>query len=226
MFGAFDTDSLHFETRCLIRRVRELTGENERDAVHQALADRYQRLGDPASRHYLPFRVIVELPPDLERSFPNAGAVNDALRELLRRRGVWRESSRQQFLRDESRHDAADSATSRHWSSPFVRESAVGPRASASQGPSGVPEISRFHGIVIQMFAEPDARHHRPHFHAVYQETAASFAIDTLEILGGDLPIPQRRLVEAWGELHRDELLADWDLLRSGKPPVKIEPLA
>jgi hypothetical protein len=89
-----------------------------------------------------------------------------------------------------------------------------------------VPEISRFHGIVIRMFAEPDARHHRPHFHAVYQETAASFAIDTLEILGGDLPIPQRRLVEAWGELHRDELLADWDLLRSGKPPVKIEPLA
>jgi hypothetical protein len=222
MFGAFDIDSLHFETRLLIRRVRELTGENERDAVHQALADRYQRLTDPASKYFLPPRVVVELAPDLARSFPNAGAVNDALRELLRRRG----SSGEQFLRDESRHDDADSATSRLWSSPFVRESAVRPRASASHRPSGVPEISRFHGIVIRMFSEPDAPHHRPHFHAVYQETAASFAIDTLEILAGDLPIPPRRLVEAWAELHRDELLADWDLLRSGKPPVKIEPLA
>jgi hypothetical protein len=88
-----------------------------------------------------------------------------------------------------------------------------------------MPEISRFYGIVIRMFAEPAERHHRPHFHAIYQGTAAAFAIDTLAILGGELPVPQRRLVEAWAELHRSELLADWDLLRSGRPPVKIEPL-
>jgi hypothetical protein len=44
MFGAFDIDSLHYETRCLIRRVMELTGENERDAVHRAMAQRYERL--------------------------------------------------------------------------------------------------------------------------------------------------------------------------------------
>jgi hypothetical protein len=29
-----------------------------------------------------------------------------------------------------------------------------------------VPEISRFFGIVIRMFAEPGAPHHTPHFHA------------------------------------------------------------
>jgi hypothetical protein len=86
MFGAFDIESLHFETRCLIRRVRDLTGENERDAVHQALADRYLRLSDPASEYYLSPRVVVELAPDLAQSFPNAGAVNDGLRELLRYR--------------------------------------------------------------------------------------------------------------------------------------------
>lgn len=94
MFGAFDIDSLHFETRCLIRRVRELTGENERDAVHQALADRYQRLTDPAFTQYLPPSVVVELAPDLARSFPNAGAVNDGLRELLRYRRILRETDR------------------------------------------------------------------------------------------------------------------------------------
>lgn len=75
------------------------------------------------------------------------------------------------------------------------------------------------------MFAEAGAQHHRPHFHAIYQKQAASFAIDTLELLGGDLPVPQRRLVEAWATLHLNELLADWALLRSGKPPVKIDPL-
>ena len=88
-----------------------------------------------------------------------------------------------------------------------------------------MPEISRFYGIVIRMFSEPAAPHHRPHFHAYYQDAAAVFAIDSLELLGGALPTPQRRLVEAWAEIHREELLADWALLQSGQAPVKIEPL-
>ena len=49
--------------------------------------------------------------------------------------------------------------------------------------------------------------------------------MDTIECLGGSLPKVQQRLVEAWAEIHRDELLHDWDLLQSGLPPVKIEPL-
>lgn len=53
----------------------------------------------------------------------------------------------------------------------------------------------------------------------------AVFDINTVESLGGDLPTPQRRLVEAWVEIHREELRKDWDLLQSGQPPVKIEPL-
>jgi hypothetical protein len=88
-----------------------------------------------------------------------------------------------------------------------------------------VPELSRFFGIIIRMFVEPGEPHHRPHFHAYYQEHAGVFAIDTIECLGGSLPVPQRRLVEAWVEIHRAELRQDWDLLQSGQPPVKIEPL-
>ena len=88
-----------------------------------------------------------------------------------------------------------------------------------------VPELCRFFGIVIRMFLEAGEPHHRPHFHAYYQEHAAAFAIDSLESLGGSLPRPQQRLVEAWVEIHRAELLRDWDLLQSGRPPVKIEPL-
>jgi len=75
------------------------------------------------------------------------------------------------------------------------------------------------------MFVEVGEPHHRPHFHAYYQEQAAAFALDTLECLGGGLPKAQQRLVEAWAEIHREELERDWELLQFGQPPVKIEPL-
>ena len=88
-----------------------------------------------------------------------------------------------------------------------------------------VPELSRFFGIVIRMFVEAGGQHHRPHFHAYYQDHAAVFAIDTVECLGGSLPKAQQRLVEAWAEIHRAELQQAWDLLQSGEPPGKIEPL-
>ena len=90
---------------------------------------------------------------------------------------------------------------------------------------SSVPELSRFFGIVIRMFVEAGGQHHRPHFHAFHQENAAVFAVDTIECLGGSLPTAPQRLVEAWAEIHRAELQQDWELLQSGQPPFKIEPL-
>lgn len=69
------------------------------------------------------------------------------------------------------------------------------------------------------------APHHRPHFHAYYQDAAAVLAIDPVECIGGSLPRTQLRLVEAWAEIHREELQRNWGLLQSGQPPVKIEPL-
>lgn len=68
------------------------------------------------------------------------------------------------------------------------------------------------------------APHLRPHCHAVYQGAKAVFALDPIECIGGGLPQAQQRLVEAWAEIHREELLMDWTHLQSGKPPVKIEP--
>ena len=88
-----------------------------------------------------------------------------------------------------------------------------------------MPELSRFFGIIIRMFMEEGAPHHRPHFHAVYQEAKAVFALDPIECIGGGLPQTQERLVEAWAEIHREELLQAWSLLQSGKSPFKIEPL-
>ena len=86
---------------------------------------------------------------------------------------------------------------------------------------SFVPELSRFFGIVIRMFVEAGAQHHRSHFHAYYQEHAAVFTIDTIECLGGSLPKAQQRLVEAWAEIHRSELQQDWDFCNPASPPSR-----
>ena len=88
-----------------------------------------------------------------------------------------------------------------------------------------MPEIARFFGIVIRMFAEPGGPHHRPHFHAYYQDGVAIVAIDRIELIAGGLPRQQQRLVEAWAEIHQLELAEDWELLQGGRPPNKIEPL-
>jgi hypothetical protein len=75
------------------------------------------------------------------------------------------------------------------------------------------------------MFWEPDVQHHRPHFHAFYQDSAASIAIDTIEVLAGELPRRQQRLTLAWAELHQDELLAAWNAMLARQPLGKIQPL-
>ncbi|HKV08656.1 MAG TPA: DUF4160 domain-containing protein [Thermoanaerobaculia bacterium] len=89
-----------------------------------------------------------------------------------------------------------------------------------------MPEIARFFGIVIRMYAEADATHHRPHFHAYYQDEVAVYGIDVVELISGSLSQAQHRLVLAWAELHRKELLANWKQLQNGRKPNKIEPLS
>ena len=88
-----------------------------------------------------------------------------------------------------------------------------------------MPELSRFFGIVIRMFVEVGAPHHRPHCHAVYQDTSGVFSLDPVDWIVSDLPEVQRHLVEKWAELHHDELIEVWTRLQSGRAPFKIDPL-
>lgn len=88
-----------------------------------------------------------------------------------------------------------------------------------------MPELSRFFGIIIRMYWEANAPHHRPHFHAYYQDAVAIYGINPVELIAGSLPRRQQRLVEAWAELHQTELLADWDRLQAGQRPLPIAPL-
>ena len=72
-----------------------------------------------------------------------------------------------------------------------------------------MPILSMFYGIVIRMYFYDDKQHHRPHVHAEYAGEQAVFSIGAGKILTGSLPSGKTRLVQAWIEIHREELLAN-----------------
>lgn len=88
-----------------------------------------------------------------------------------------------------------------------------------------MPTICMFYGIIISMFFEIKEKHHLPHIHVRYQSNRASIAIEDGVVLAGELPFRQLRMVQVWVDLHRDELLADWELAKEGVEPFRIDPL-
>lgn len=88
-----------------------------------------------------------------------------------------------------------------------------------------MPLVSTFYGILIYMYWLDTKHHNLPHVHARYAEFEAVFAIETGDLLDGELPRRQQRLVQAWIELRKEELLADWALAVRGEEIFKIEPL-
>jgi len=88
-----------------------------------------------------------------------------------------------------------------------------------------MPAISMFYGIIIYMYFFDDRKHHRPHINAHYSDESAIFAIDDGELLSGKLPGNKLKLVSAWIEIHKEELLADWALAIQGQQLFNIDPL-
>lgn len=88
-----------------------------------------------------------------------------------------------------------------------------------------MPTISMFYGILIRMFFRDVEKHHAPHIHADYQGQVAVYSIDDGQVLAGALPPNKHKLVVAWVEIHKDELLANWQLAVDGKPPFRIKGL-
>ncbi len=85
-----------------------------------------------------------------------------------------------------------------------------------------MPTISAFYGILIQMYFRD---HAPPHFHVKYGEHKAVIDIQALMLLEGHLPRRALNLVLDWAELHREELLADWELCQNMEQPKAIAPL-
>jgi hypothetical protein len=85
-----------------------------------------------------------------------------------------------------------------------------------------MPGVSQFLGIVIYMYFND---HYPPHFHAEYGGDEAVYEIDTLRVREGKVPRRVHNLVIEWADLHRDELMDNWDRARRGQDLVDIEPL-
>ena len=88
-----------------------------------------------------------------------------------------------------------------------------------------MPTISMFYGILIRMFFKDTDKHNLPHIHADYQGQIAVYSIPEGKVLAGELPPGKHKLVVAWIEIHREDLLADWELAVRGSKPFPIKGL-
>ena len=85
-----------------------------------------------------------------------------------------------------------------------------------------MPSVSMFYGIIIRMYN--NGEHNPPHFHAEYQGYKAVINFEG-EVIEGEMPIKQVKIIAAWVEIHQEELIANWELAIKEQPLYKIEPL-
>lgn len=74
------------------------------------------------------------------------------------------------------------------------------------------------------MFCERGGRHHLPHVHCKFGEYEVVVGLDG-NVIEGDMPSSKMKLIEAWMEIHKDELAANWELLSNGEKHFRIQPL-
>ncbi len=84
-----------------------------------------------------------------------------------------------------------------------------------------MPVISRFLGIIIAMYWDD---HSPPHFHAKYAEYEITVNILT-GMVEGKFPKRALRHVLEWYDLHKEELVEDWQLCQNKEAPNPIKPL-
>ena len=88
-----------------------------------------------------------------------------------------------------------------------------------------MPSISMFYGLIVYMYFKDNKQHKSPHIHVKYQDHEVVVQIPDGTVLDGSIPPAKMKLLQAWVELHQEELMADWNLAVSGEQPYKINPL-
>ncbi len=88
-----------------------------------------------------------------------------------------------------------------------------------------MPVISLFQGLIIYMFYLDNKQHNLPHIHVKYNDQNAVYSIPDGDLLEGSLPAAKQKLILAWIELRKEDLMADWQLAIAGQTIFKIEPL-
>ncbi len=87
-----------------------------------------------------------------------------------------------------------------------------------------MPIISQFYGIIIQMFFNDKGKHHERHIHVRYNEQEAVYDLNC-KLIEGVIPYKQKKLVEAWICIHKEELESLWTLMQEQGEYFKIDPL-
>ena len=87
-----------------------------------------------------------------------------------------------------------------------------------------MPVLSIFYGIIVRMYREIGGKHNLPHIHAEYSGEEVVLAFDGT-VLEGTFPKNKLKLFEAWVEIHREDLEANWNLLSNGEQYFRIYPL-
>lgn len=82
-----------------------------------------------------------------------------------------------------------------------------------------------FYGLIVYMCFMDNKQHKLPHIHVRYQDDEVIVKIPDGTVLEGSIPSPKMKLLQAWIELHKEELIADWEIAVSGEQPYKIDPL-
>ena len=74
------------------------------------------------------------------------------------------------------------------------------------------------------MFFNDNEKHHKEHIHVRYNDYEIVYDFNA-NILEGNLPSKQKKLVEAWILLHQEDLKSLWELMKNKGEIFKIEPL-
>ena len=88
-----------------------------------------------------------------------------------------------------------------------------------------MPVISMFYGLIVAMYYLDTKQHKLPHIHIKYAESEAVYQIPDGNLLEGSLPANKEKLIKAWIEIHKEELMANWQLAISGNKIFTIDPL-
>ena len=88
-----------------------------------------------------------------------------------------------------------------------------------------MPVISMFYGVIVLMYYFDNKKHRQPHIHVQYSDEEAVISIPDGSVLEGTLKSAKLKLVQAWIEIHQEDLMADWRLAVNGQAVFKIDPL-
>ena len=88
-----------------------------------------------------------------------------------------------------------------------------------------MPAISMFYGIIIYMYFFDNKMHNLPHIHAKFQNDEVVVEIPEGKVLEGAIPVNKLKLILAWIEIHKEELMANWELAKKGEMVFKIDGL-